>query len=825
LATSFASRENMGLGCSVAEKGTMHLSGRSMPRHWTVLFLILTLALLVRIFGLGWDLPPRNSGDEYLTVGRALNLLVRGGARYFLDGPEAEPMLRSFFKRGSVFNPHREGGYPPFFVYVQALSYKLYYLFGHIVGSFQSVKDLTVIQIFLVGRFVTAIFGLGTVGLVYLIGWRMFSRKVGLISALFLSFSFLHIRCSRIIKPDIAMVFFATLSFLFIYRIYERGKTWDYILAAIFLGFSVATKLITAMLILPLLLAHLLGGVERRKTVFQILLDAKLLVLLGFLIGGFFLATPIAVSRFSRFLGWFKGMYHYMKRGEPGRPRSSESSSLLFYFGVALRQGMGLSAYLCALGGTVYAFIRHRGGDILLLSFVLPFLLFMGSFTYHSHHYILASVPFLTVLAARLLVELTSRFSIVKKGQSFLVAGLAVGIILVPGMGTFRYLQLMTQDGTQASSKQWIEENIPRGSKIALEFYCPLLSIDDYKIHQSVSVGLNRLDWYRKKKFDYIVMSSSMYSRYTTTKAESLFHWKRSYETIEEGCQLIKRFDPPWFFLYNPNPLIKIYKIDYDHYYAKFPGDFDRYIQEITLDRLDRGWMLKSRILPGSLWVKGIKVKDPFVRLVDLGGSELVKLVVKKGNIGEGKKLLEPHEASVFLPSLPRKYSINIGYAYVYDSPDGKEPIGESYFKEVSLDPGEKFRLSPKSYRVEFIYRKMPGTHGAEYGQMVALFNSEKKSVLWSRIFGGELTSGDDYVVDPYVRITDSKGKEITRLLIHGGKVGSLRGSVPGPEENSVLLAPLPLRYKLYVGYRSYHDNRHRDRAGGPLEVELASLK
>ncbi len=812
-------------GCSITERGRMSLSGKSMTRHWTILFLILTLALSVRIFGLGWDLPPRNSGDEYHTVGRALNLLVPGVARYFLDGPEAEPMLRSFFERGSVFQPHLESGYPPFSVYVQALSYKLYYLFGHLVGSFQSVKDLTVTQIFLVGRFVTAIFGLGTVGVVYLIGRRMFSGKVGLISALFLSFSFLHITCSRVIKPDVVMVFFATLSFLFIYRIYERGKTWDYILAAIFLGFSVATKLITAMLILPLFLAHLLGGMKRRKTAFQILLDAKLLVLIGFLIGGFFLVTPTAVSRFSQFLGWFKGVYHYMKRGEPGRPRSSESSSLLFYFGKALWWGLGLPVYLCALGGTVYAFIRHRGGDILLLSFVLPFILFMGSFTYHAGHYILASVPFLVILAARLLVELTSRFSIVKKGQDFLIAGLAVGIILVPGTGTFRYLQLMTQDGTQASSKQWIEENIPPGSKIALEFYCPLLSIDDYEIHQSVSVGLNQLAWYREKKFDYIVMSSFMYSRYITTEAESLFQWKRGYGTIEENCQLIKEFDPPWFFLYNPNPLIKIYKIDYDHYYAKFPGDFERYVQEVTLDRLDRGWMLKSRILPGSLWVEGIKVKDPFVRLVDSGGSELVKLVVKKGNIGGGKEFLEPYESSVFLSSLPRKYSINIGYGYTYDLPEGKEPVREPYFKEVSLDPGEKFRLSPRNYQVEFDYRKMPGIHGAEYGQMVALFNSKEKSVLWSRIFGGELTSGDDYVVDPYARITDSKGKEISRLLIYGGQVGSLRGSVPGPKENSVSLAPLPMRYKLYVGYQSYHDNRHRDRAGGPLEIELASLK
>jgi len=796
-----------------------------MARHWTVLFLILILALLARTIGLGWDLPPRASGDEYHTVGRALNLLVPGGARYFLDQPEAEPRVRFFLKNPGYFDPHRVSfSYPPLFVYVQVLAYKLYYLFGHLIGSFQSIKDLTVSQIFLVGRFVTAIFGLGTVGMVYLIGRRMFSKKVGLISALFLSFSFLHIQCSRVIKPDVPMVFFASLSFLFIYRIYERGKTWDYILAAIFLGFSVATKITTVMLILPLLLAHLLGCMKRKKTALQIFLDAKLLVLLGFLIGSFFLAMPFALPRFSRFLGWLRHAYHTYKVGEPGRARSYESSSLFYYFGIALMRGMGLPLQLCALGGVVYAFIRHRGKDILLLSFLLPFLLFMGSLTYHAGHYILPVIPFLTVLAARLLVELTSRFSIVKKGQNFLVAGLAVGIMLMPGMGTFRYLQLMTQDGTQASSKKWIEENIPLGSRIALELYCPLLSIDDYKIHQSVSVGLNRLDWYQRKKFDYIVMSSFMYSRYTTTKAESLLYWKRSYETIEENCRLIKRFDPPWFFVHNPNPVIKIYKLDYDRYYVKFPGDFDQYAQEISLDRLDRGWMLKSRILPGSLWVKGINVKNPYVRLVDSGGSELIKLVVKKGNIGEGTKSLETDEASIFLPSLPRHYSINIGYAYTYDSPEEKEPVQEPYFKEVSLNFGDKFRLPRKNYRVKFSYRKMPGVHSAEYGQMAAIFESEEKDILWSEIFGGELVVGNDYALNPYVRITDSEDTEIVRVRISEGKVGSI-GSSAASRQVWVSVSNLPSRYKIYGGYEFYYDKSHRERAGGPFEVELPSLK
>jgi len=78
--------------------------------------------------------------------------------------------------------------------------------------------------------------------------------------------------------------------------------------------------------------------------------------------------------------------------------------------------------------------------------------------------------------------------------------------------------------------------------------------------------------------------------------------------------------------------------------------------------------------------------------------------------------------------------------------------------------------------------------------------------------------------LNPYVRITDSEDTEIVRVRISEGKVGSI-GSSAASRQVWVSVSNLPSRYKIYGGYEFYYDKSHRERAGGPFEVELPSLK
>jgi hypothetical protein len=705
--------------------------------------------------------------------------------------------------------------------YVQAFAYKVYYGFGRLLGWFRSINELTTVQIFLIGRFIIALFGTGTVLLVYLIGTRMYSRRVGLVSALFLGFSFLHIFYSRIIKPDVVMVFFGCLSFLFAYLIYERGRIADYLLAAIFLAFSVATKYTTVFLLLPILLAHLLGSLNRGRGALAILLDKKLLILLVFMAGGFFLANPYGTLKYQRILAWLKTVYGNLRVGEPGRPKLGEvGSSWLFYLRAGLSGRMGWPLQLCSLAGVAYGIWRHNKKDILLLCFPLVFLAFLGTLAHQSNSYILPMLPFVVILAARFLVEVTSRLVRSKRTQNFVIASFACGILLIPGVGVTRYLQIVAREETRIEAKKWIEANIPFGSVIALEAYCPPLSSEQYLLRHPASVGTQGLDWYREGKFEYIIMSSYMYDRYLTTQAESLLDRRRNYEGIIENSQLIKEFEAPWFFLYNPNPTIRIYKLDYEHRYVKFPGDFSQYSQAIDIDWMndEKKWRIVSRFSSDNLTEEDRDIESPYIRLVDPKGMQIAKFIVYEGRITPEVGSSSFRDKSFFLSSLPSNYKIYIGYECRYKS----EPTVGGSSREIELKFNEGVRLSGrKDHDISFFYREMPYVNAAEYGQIVSLLRSDKKSLLFSKISGGELAMGDDYVLNPYVRIVGLQGKEVAKSLIYEGKVGGLKGSAIGPREKSVSLPALPSEHRIYIGYEYYFDATHPEKAGGPLEIEV----
>jgi len=778
-----------------------------------ILCLILGIAFLVRIVGIGWYSPYTYYHDEYHTVGRALNLITPDGANLFFSPQAMEDngVLRYFLReRKGYFSPH-SFGYPPLYVYIQAFFYKIYFLFGLLIGSFHSIKDVGLTKVFLVGRFVGLLFGMGTVFLVYLIGKRMYSKKVGLLSSLFLSFVFLHILYSKIIKPDIVMSFFIILSFLFIYFIYEKGKLRDYILASIFMGFSVATKYGGIVLIVPLFLAHLFNGLEKKRRLISIFFDKKVLLLCFFAVSGFFIACPYAISRFPELLVTIKRILDYLTQSKGLRP-----DGWLFYLTVSLNRGMGLLLELFSFAGIIYGIIHHRKRDILLFSFPLIYFLLVGSFYEYGDRYILYIIPFLAIFAAMFVDAVVSRISSSSKKKSFIAFALIIIILIFPVMKITRYLYLLTQKGTLFQAKEWIEQNIPEGSTIALENYCPPVSFKKYNVYQPGRIGIAPFNWYKSRGYNYIIISSFMYERYL--KSESDYR-KQNYLNIIENGKLIKEFRSPYFYgysyPYNPNPTIKIYEAsDTPPYFrAQFPGNFEWYSQRIALKRIDKGWMFKSSISCGKSRIKGEYIENPYVRIADLEEREIAKLIVHQGRIEESPSNFR--ESSVFLTSLPPHYKLYIGYECKYES----DSTSRNPLREIELKFGDEFCLPREDYSIEFAHRRMPPLNAAEYDQAIAIFKSKKKNILWSKIFGGELVKGDDYVLNPYVKLVDSKEKEVAKLFIYKGKVGG-KVSPHGPQESSINIK-LPLEYKLYIGYEYYYDASHKEKAGGPLEIEI----
>lgn len=508
-----------------------------LNKYTIILYLLLGGALLVRIIGLDWNLPHSmfapNEFDEYYTVKIALRVL-----------------------RGRSFNP---GSFmwPSLYFYIQAFAYGNYSFWMLLIGSLQSLNDLTVRQVYLVGRFTTVLFGVGNVLLVYLIAKRMYSKKVGLLAALFLSFSLLHIRYSRVIRPDIPMAFLVTLSFLFIYLIYEKGKTRDYVLAAIFTGLSTGTKYTGIILIAVIFLAHLLHIADSKKGVRKIFLDKRLFLVAGLVVLTFFLSTPYGLVRFAKLqrtvVGWSSGGLSEVTANQP-----AEVNSWFYYITHSLEHSLGYPLAIFSLAAIAYGIFAHRKKDILLISFPLLYYFIIGSFTRHGDRYILPIVPFLTIIAAMFLVRIVSRVPFSENRRSVVLAITAFALVFFPGIKAIRYAQLMTEKGTRLEAKDWVKDNIPRGKRIAYEFYFPHFS--GYKMENIYTIGVHPFEWY-EDRFDYIIVNSGRYQRYFKTSLKQYQTVRHNYEDIEARGELVKQFDPSPFSPNNPNPAVKIYKV------------------------------------------------------------------------------------------------------------------------------------------------------------------------------------------------------------------------------------------------------------------------
>ncbi|PIO08996.1 hypothetical protein COT47_00290, partial [Candidatus Woesearchaeota archaeon CG08_land_8_20_14_0_20_43_7] len=144
----------------------------NIVRHWdlALLVLILALALALRLLGIDFGLPYVFYPDEAVIVNHAVA-----------------------FGTGDL-NPHYFN-YPSLYMYVMFVIYGLIYVVGWLTGIFASTADFArlffndVTLFYLPGRLISAVCGVASVAMVYLLGRRTYNVRVGLMSAAFLAFS------------------------------------------------------------------------------------------------------------------------------------------------------------------------------------------------------------------------------------------------------------------------------------------------------------------------------------------------------------------------------------------------------------------------------------------------------------------------------------------------------------------------------------------------------------------------------------------------------------------------------------------------------------
>jgi tetratricopeptide (TPR) repeat protein len=413
-------------------------------------------------------------------------------------------------------------------------------------------------RFFVMGRLITAMFGIASIYLVYRLGKQLYSTSAGLAAALFLAFNFSHISRGRMITTDIPLVFFILLAFIPILKIAAEGRRRHYVLAGICVGLATATKYPGLLAATGIAAAHLHYHLSRKQTWKRIVLSPSLWASAGVALLAFFAVSPYCFLDYSGFYGDFRFEQTHMAAGHFGAPER------LFSYGEYLLSIIPATLTLpilgLALAGIVFGVRKERNTTLILLPFPLVYLVVIGRWKTAADHYFLPVLPFLLLFAALPLWKIFERATHPRKD---LLLGLAACLFVLPSVLQIRdqYIHPELTDN-RILARAWIEENIERGAAIAKEPITPRLDTDSYHIFElplstlypAETEPFYDLNLYRG--FDYVITSSEVYKRYMSKPAEFPVH-ARFYDDLNESAVLVKRFDDAT----GSGPQLNIYRL------------------------------------------------------------------------------------------------------------------------------------------------------------------------------------------------------------------------------------------------------------------------
>jgi hypothetical protein len=779
-----------------------------------LLIALIVLGLLTRLLGIGWGLPYFYHVDE------------KGFGKFTIH-----------YFTGDL-NPHFFQ-VPSCYTYMTAAVWGGYYLGGKVTGRFTSRADLIKAYnqdptvFFLLGRLLTVILAVGTIILVFMIGRRMYGTRAGALAALLLIFSLEHVKMSHYFIPDVTMVFFLMVSFLFIWSIYTTGKASSYILAGLFAGLAYATKYGGHFLALPLLLAHFFRAAEKKEPLFRSLFSPKLAGALLSFIGGFLAGCPYSVLDSHKFLKDFRWQTkHLFTEGHFGS--STAEPSWLFYLKYGFRDNVGRVAQFLVPAGVIYGLVKHRKKDILLLS--LPVILFLvtGTMKSYATRYLLPITAFFILIAALFLDELLTWIGTgLRRIKRPALPSWAVATVLVVAALVFiapsvlqvaRYDDSITRTDTRTVAKNWVEANIPKGSRIALEMYGPPLDPKDYRFFYRHTLGQVDLDWLAQRRVEYVIISDIMYLRFTQYPLE--FPKEAAfYRSLDEKAYLLKTFTPRWDEDLTDlhNPTIKLYWLSRAPNYS-FPGGFREYAETVRISAAADGrWAVRALIEGRGPTPSDEKLGRPYIRFTTVQGRETWKAPLGAEPLPAGQDFRLTAEAVG--PPAAEPFRIMIGYESTLTPELRSDRPSISLNKEALLaGPVEPAIIKSRGFEGRYFYSQFPGKRGDLYFQSATLTRQGESWSLAGTAFGGKIRWGLCNVLNPFVKITDKAGKEVSRLTLFQGKVGGLEAGKRAPASARVSGITLPENFRLFFGYESFYDQSLPKEAGGPEEVEIRSI-
>lgn len=307
------------------------------------------------------------------------------------------------------------------------------------------------------GRYLSAVFGVATIALVFQLGRLLYGRRAGAIAALLLAVMPYHVIISRQMLLDGPMTFFATAAMVCLAQLGKTGRMAWLVAAASCVGLASLTKETGAILLVSTFV--FLSLAPRFWRPVRYVVAAALAALL-------LVATYPVVTAMS---GAGRSGASYLVWQLSRRP----NNDFLFYLTV-VPTSIGVLLIAAATVGLI--FLRHRSSwrEVLLLAWILVPFVFFEVWPVKGFPYLVMLTPALAVLAARALSALVDREprKLLTLGAGVVATVAVFASLTVPSLvSVFSPSSSSGLAGAGGSpggreAGRWVDVHVPQGARL-----------------------------------------------------------------------------------------------------------------------------------------------------------------------------------------------------------------------------------------------------------------------------------------------------------------------------------------------------------------------
>src|SRR5436190_17542339 len=498
---------------------------------------IFVVALALRVYGASGSLPYVAHPDEPKLINSATHIVKTG---------KLNPNLYIW---------------PSFYIYLEALVIRAHLLWGMLRGYYAGPRSLPDVSdifslapgVYVWARTFTAIVGATTATLLYTVGRDMFngSRRVGVVAALMLTVSPLHIEYSHYALTDVPLGLMGVLVLWASYRLSrtppssglwpDNSLRWPTLLCGLLVGIATGTKYNGLYLMVIPLTAWIIAwrriaretarsdeddeDQSRRTRSWPRLLLSIASIPLAALVG-FLLVEPYAVIDARAFAsGFLFQVGAYLPAQSLGEVWHSVQAHI-----DGLSQNNSYFLMPAALGAIAMVLnvpVRNRAW--LLIPFPVFYLLAMSRFSLTYVRNLIVTLPFLALMAGYLVDLLATQLMTMARRSVAIpnrhVWGLVRWVIVVVGLllivaEPFRvstgYARYMGEQESRNLAWTWMQQEMKQGARFAAELHPwqtqdwpDVLAFDVENPDNSNPLTTRPPEWFANHGYEYVVLNSN----------------------------------------------------------------------------------------------------------------------------------------------------------------------------------------------------------------------------------------------------------------------------------------------------------------------------